>query len=69
LAMHWGNEHTQSFLALKTALLSEPVLKSPKFDGTPFIITSDGSKDRFRAVLMQRVTTTLPSGKTVVCSH
>jgi hypothetical protein len=47
----------------------EPILKAPKFDGTPFIITSDGCKDRFGAVLSQRFTIQLPSGDTVIRIH
>jgi hypothetical protein len=38
----WTTKHTQSFLKLKAALTNEPVLKGPRFDGTPFIVTSDG---------------------------
>jgi hypothetical protein len=56
----WKEEHTKAFLALKTRLISEPVLHAPRFDGMPFILTTDGSKDMFTGVLMQKVTTTLP---------
>jgi len=49
----WEQKHTQVFLKLKQILVSEPVLHAPKFDGSPFIITSDGCKDGFGAVLMQ----------------
>ena len=69
LKNHWTIEHTKAFLALKTAMTSEPVLKGPKWDGTPFIITTDGCKDAFGAVLAQRFKTTLPSGKVVKCLH
>ncbi|KIJ08794.1 hypothetical protein PAXINDRAFT_59090, partial [Paxillus involutus ATCC 200175] len=65
----WCEEHTQAFIALKLALLSEPVLKGPKFDGTPFIVTSNGSKHGFGAILTQRFTTTFPSGKMVNRTH
>ncbi|KIJ19345.1 hypothetical protein PAXINDRAFT_69609, partial [Paxillus involutus ATCC 200175] len=65
----WREEHTQVFLALKLVLLLEPILKAPQFDGTPFIVTSDGSKNGFGAVLTQRSTTVLPSGKTVSRTH
>jgi hypothetical protein len=50
-------------------LISEPILKAPKFDGTPFIITSDGCKDGFCAVLSQRFTTQLTSGDTVTKTY
>ena len=69
LKEHWTDEHTRAFLALKVALTSEPVLKGPKWDGTPFIVTSDGCKDAFGAVLAQRFKTVLPSGKTVTKLH
>ena len=66
---HWNKEHTRAFLTLKTALTSEPVLKGPKWDGTPFIITTDGCKDAFGAVLTQRFETVLPSGRVVKKLH
>ena len=62
---HWNDKHTKAFLGLKAAMTSEPVLKGPKWDGTPFIITTDGCKDAFGAVLTQRFETILPSGKVV----
>ena len=66
---HWTEEHTRAFLTLKAAMTSEPVLKGPKWDGTPFIVTTDGCKDAFGAVLTQRFKTVLPSGKTVTRLH
>ena len=66
---HWTEEHTQAFIALKAAMTSEPVLKGPKWDGTPFIVTTDGCKDAFGAVLTQRFETVLPSGKVVSRLH
>jgi len=65
----WEQRHTQAFLKLKQILVSEPVLHAPKFDGSPFIITSDGCKDGFGAVLAQRFATQLPSGETVTNVH
>jgi hypothetical protein len=65
----WSDQHTAAFLKLKAIMTSEPVLKGPKWDGTPFIVTSDGSKDAFGAVLAQRSTTVLTSGKTVARLH
>lgn len=53
---------TKAFLNLKAA---EPMLRGPKWDGTPFIITTDGSQDAFGAVLTQKFEYTLPSGKMV----
>ena len=43
----WKEEHDLAFLRLKVALISEPVLKGPKYDGTPFIVTTDGCKYGF----------------------
>jgi len=69
LSSFWEQKHTQAFLKLKQILVSEPVLHAPKFDGSPFIITSDGCKDGFGAVLAQRFSTQLPSGETVTNVH
>ena len=33
--------HTKAFLDLKAVMVSEPVLKGPKWDGTPFITTDE----------------------------
>jgi hypothetical protein len=57
------------FLKLKQILTLEPVLKSPQFNGKRFMVTTDGCKDRFAAVLAQRFTTTLPGGKVVKRIH
>ena len=62
-------EHTKTFIALKAKLVSEPVLSAPRYDGTQFILTTDGSADAFRGVLSQRITTTLPGGKVVRRLH
>jgi hypothetical protein len=69
LAQFWEQCHTWAFLQLKQILVSEPILKAPKFDGTPFIVTSDGCKDSFGAVLSQYFTMQLPSGDTIVRTH
>ena len=47
----WEQKHTLALLNLKMALTSEPVLRRPVFDGTPFIITTDGCQQGFSAVL------------------
>jgi RNase H-like domain found in reverse transcriptase len=62
-------EHTKTFIALKAWLISEPVLSAPVYDGTPFILTTDGSKDAFAGVLAQRIKTTLPGEKEVTHLH
>ena len=65
----WKTDHTKTFLSLKARLISEPVLSAPVYDGTPFILTTDGSKDAFAGVLTQRIKTTLPGGKEVTRIH
>ena len=49
----WGPTQEMAFLGLKKALTSEHMLKAPCFDGTPFIITSDGCQDGFGRMLTQ----------------
>jgi hypothetical protein len=65
----WTAEHTRTFISLKARLIAEPVLSAPVYDGTPFILTTDGSKDAFAGVLAQRIKTTLPGGKKVTRLH
>jgi len=65
----WTPAHSTAFLGLKSALTSEPVLQAPRFDGTPFIVTTDGCKDGFGGMLAQRFTETRPGGKTVEKLH
>jgi hypothetical protein len=69
LAGRWTSTHHATFLGLKKALTSEPVLKAPRFDGTPFIVTSDGCKEGFSAVLAQRFLEMCPGGKVVSKLH
>lgn len=61
----WKDEHERAFLQLKIALTSEPILKGPKFDGTPFIVTTDGCKYGLAGMCSQRHTTVGPNGKAV----
>jgi len=63
----WTKEHSETFIKLKSLLISEPGLRPPCFDRTPFILTMDGSKDAFVGVLSQRITTMLTGGKKVTC--
>lgn len=65
----WTEAHTCAFMTLKAKLVSEPVLSAPCYDGTPFILTTDGSADAFVGVLAQKITSTLPGGKVVKCLH
>jgi RNase H-like domain found in reverse transcriptase/Reverse transcriptase (RNA-dependent DNA polymerase) len=65
----WAKEHDRAFLRLKVALVSEPVLKGPKYDGTPFIVTTDGCKYGFAGMLTQKFTTVLPNGTERMTIH
>ena len=65
----WKPEHTKTFISLKARLISEPVLSAPVYDGTPFILTTDGCKDAFAGVLSQKIKSTLPGGKEVTRLH
>jgi hypothetical protein len=65
----WTDKHQRAFLDLKIALTSEPVLKGPKFDGTPFIITTDGCKTGFAGMISQCHTTVDSTGKSVSRIH
>jgi hypothetical protein len=65
----WTAEHTHSFLKLKALLTNEPVLKGPKFDRTPFVVTLDGSGQGFGRSVAQRFTTKVPCGKVVTLSY
>ncbi|TFK60715.1 hypothetical protein BDN72DRAFT_828715, partial [Pluteus cervinus] len=69
LAEKWKEKHTETFLLLKAKLTTEPVLKGPRWDGSPFILTTDGCKDAFGAMLTQRSETVLPNGSTVKRIH
>jgi hypothetical protein len=65
----WTPSCKGAFLKLKEVLTSEPVLKAPHFDGTPFIVTSDGCQEGFGAMLAQHFTKTRPGGKVINKLH
>ena len=44
-------------------------MRGPKWDGTPFVVTTDRCKEGFGAVLTQCFSTTLPNRKTVDKMH
>ncbi|TFY82945.1 hypothetical protein EWM64_g1070 [Hericium alpestre] len=69
LSTHWTDTHMHAFIDLKAALTSEPVLRGPQWDGTPFIVTTDSCQDGFAGVLSQQAKTTMPSGKVVDKRH
>ena len=66
---YWTVKHTKAFTKLKCILLGELVLCAPKFDGMPFIVITDTSKDGFEAILIQSLTITLPDGETKIEVH
>ncbi|KAF8824330.1 hypothetical protein HHX47_DHR8000253 [Lentinula edodes] len=65
----WTLDHTRAFLALKKALVSEPVLKAPRWDGSSFVVTTDGCKEGFAAVVAQRFEVVHPNGTTTYKMH
>lgn len=60
----WTSEHDKAFVILKIALTTTPVVKGPQYDGTPFIVTTDGCKDGFTGILSQRFKWVDKSGNT-----
>ena len=69
LVPYWTAKHTKAFTKLKCILLGELVLCAPKFDGMPFIVIMDASKDGFGAILAQSLAITLPDGETKIEVH
>ena len=59
----WGEEQKKAFLTLKVAVMSEPVLKAPEYDGWVFRVVTDSSKKGFRGMLCQEFETTDSQGK------
>ena len=62
-------KHTKAFTNLKCILLGELVLCATKFDGMPFIVITDTSKDGFGAILTQSLAITLPDRETKIEVH
>jgi hypothetical protein len=69
LANIWTENHKKAFLGLKKCLTSDPVLQAPQFDGTPFIVTSDGCQEGFGTILAQHIVETRPGGKVIKKLH
>ena len=69
LENQWSWEHDKAFVVLKMALTSAPVLKGPKYNGTSFIVTTDGCKDGFASVLSQQFEWTSSKLKTQTHVH
>jgi hypothetical protein len=57
------------FLDLKIVITSELILRGPKWDGTPFIVMTDGCKEGFTGVLAQRSAHTKPDRTVVQKRH
>jgi hypothetical protein len=64
LADQWSPAHSKAFVVLKVVLSSAPVIKSPKYDGSHFVVTTDGCKDGFAGVLSQQFNWIDPKGNT-----
>ena len=56
-------------MCLKRLLTEELVLCAPTFNGTPFILIMDGSKEGFGAVLAQQFSAWLPDGEVKCVVH
>ena len=69
LQPYWTSRHNKAFAQLKLALVSDPVLHAPKFDGTPFILTTDGCQSGFGAVLSQSHMMTKPDRSLTEATH
>jgi hypothetical protein len=69
LDQYWTREHTDAFLDLKAAITARPVLQAPRYDGSIFIVTSDGCIEGFVVVLSQRVKVQTPTGRWVEWVH
>jgi hypothetical protein len=52
----------KTFLNLIIAITSELILRGPRWDSTPFIVTTDGCKDGFAGVLAQQSPHTKANG-------
>ncbi|KAG2058731.1 hypothetical protein BDR06DRAFT_875531, partial [Suillus hirtellus] len=63
----WNQEHTTVFLDLKATLVTHPILQAPKYNESPFVITSNGCQEGLAAVLLQRTCIQRPSGKWMEC--
>ncbi|KIK32383.1 hypothetical protein CY34DRAFT_101614 [Suillus luteus UH-Slu-Lm8-n1] len=60
---YWKIEHTCAFLGLKTAITSRPVVQGPRYNGSPFVLISDGCAEEFTGVLSQKVRMQTPQGQ------
>lgn len=63
------NKTARAFLDLKVAVTSRPVVLGPRYDGSPFVLTTDGCAEGFAAVLSQKVRTQTPEGRWVEKLH
>ncbi|QRV96793.1 Retrovirus-related Pol polyprotein from transposon opus [Ceratobasidium sp. AG-Ba] len=63
-AITLSEEGRRAFATLKTILTSDTVTRAPIYDGWPFVVTTDGSKYGFGAVLSQAFNVTSSDGVT-----
>lgn len=68
-AVELNEEGRRAFAELKVVLTTDPVLRAPTYDGRPFVITTDGSKYGFGAMLTQRWEEMDSKGKKKVVSY
>jgi RNase H-like domain found in reverse transcriptase len=69
LERRWKENHTKAFLDLKIKMTSEPILCGPRWDGTPFVVTTDGCQEGFAGVLAQRFPHMKPNGTVIQKLH
>ena len=65
----WTPDLDCAFVVVKAALTSELVLRSPRYDGSPFVIMTDGCMTGFAGVLSQWSETVLASREVVRRLH
>lgn len=69
LIRKWTPELNDAFIKLKIALTTQPVLRGPRYDQTPFTVTTNGCKRGYGGVATQPFTTKLPNGSSVTRMH
>ena len=53
LQEQWMSAHDKAIVILKIVLTSAPIVKGPKYDGSSFVVTTDGCTDGFVGILSQ----------------
>ena len=62
LGPKWTQECEDAFFKLKVLITSEPVLRTPVYDGRPFRVTTDGCAKGFGGMLEQEFVVTMEDG-------